>query len=102
MSRRRWLILAVVAAAGAGLTAFGLRQKPLADVGVAYMARVGCACHFIAGRTLESCQQDREAGMDLVRLEADAAQRRLTARVPLLARASATHTPGLGCMLDPP
>jgi hypothetical protein len=76
------------------------KMSPRAQVAAGYMARVACACHFIGGRTLESCATDKEPGMELVQLSADPAQRRVTARVPVLASASATHTPGLGCVLD--
>jgi hypothetical protein len=76
------------------------RIKPQAIVAAAYMARVACACYFIGGRTLASCMTDREAGMESVGISIDPTQRRVTGRVPLLASASATHTPGLGCVLD--
>jgi hypothetical protein len=76
-------------------------MRPVSQVASGYMARVACACHFIAGRALESCEADKEPGMELVRLSADPTARRITAGVPFVARASATHTPGLGCVLDP-
>ncbi len=74
---------------------------PLAQVATGYMARVGCACHFVAGRDLQSCLDDREPGMERVSLSADPATRTVTATVPLLARRSARHMPGAGCVLLP-
>lgn len=75
--------------------------RPIASVASGYMARVACACHFIGGRTLESCLMDREPGMEQVRVSVDAATRRVTAGVPFIASAGASYTPGLGCVLDP-
>jgi hypothetical protein len=79
---------------------FAARQKPLADVATGYMARVACACHFVADRPLTQCYDDGEAGMEQVRLSADAATRTVRASIPLLSAATATHTPGLGCVLN--
>ena len=76
------------------------QMQPRAIVASGYMARVACACHFIGMRRLESCLTDKEAGMELVRVTVDPATRRVHAGIPLLASASATHTPGLGCVLD--
>ena len=100
MSRRRLILLAGVSLLAVYGAVFVLRQKPLAVVATGYMARVACACHFIAGRPLDACYNDGEAGMELVRLAADPARRRITASIPLLATADATHTPGLGCVLE--
>jgi hypothetical protein len=102
--QRRTVVLGVIAVAaigGAYVAAVAIpRLKPVAQVASGYMARVACACHFIGGRSLESCMLDKEPGMEQVRLSADPVGRRVTARVPLVASASATHTPGLGCVLD--
>jgi hypothetical protein len=76
------------------------QMRPVSQVASGYMARVACACHFIAGRSLASCATDREPGMELVRLSADPARRRITASVAFVASASATHTPGQGCRLE--
>jgi hypothetical protein len=104
---RRWLRVTLLTVAGlllGGLayvytvTIPGLR--PVAAVASGYMARVACACHYIAGRTLESCMTDREPGMERVRVALDPASRRATASVPFVASASATHRPGQGCVLD--
>jgi hypothetical protein len=76
------------------------QMRPRAQVASGYMARVACACHFIGKRSLDSCLADKEPGMELVRLSMDPAVRRIHAGIPGIAAASATHTPGLGCVLD--
>ena len=70
-------------------------------VGTAYMARVGCSCRFVAGRSLEDCAKDKLAGMELVMLSEDAEAKSVTARFPLLARETATLRDGYGCVLEP-
>ena len=76
------------------------QMRPPGIVASGYMARVVCACRFIGRRALESCLTDKEPGMELVRVSIDAARRRVTAGIPLMASASASHTPGLGCVLE--
>jgi hypothetical protein len=103
-SRRRILGLGLLGLLLGGVTYAGAvlrpQMQPRAAVASGYMARVACACHFIGKRSLESCLTDKEAGMELVRVSVDPAARRVHAGIPLLASASATHTPGLGCVLD--
>ncbi len=91
--------LALIAAAYVGLVVVP-KMRPLAQAATGYMARVGCACHFIGGRSLASCLTDKEANMEQVRLSADPATRRMTASIPLIAQASARHTPSAGCVLE--
>jgi hypothetical protein len=98
---KRGLALGALAVVLLGLVIAIERQRPVAVVAVGYMARVACACHFIAGRPLQSCHADGERGTELVQLTADERERRVIATVPVLATASATHTPGLGCVLNP-
>jgi hypothetical protein len=71
-----------------------------ADLGTAYGARLACACRYVAGRPLGDCRDDFEPGMGLVMLSEDAATKTVTARVPLLARDSATFRDGWGCQLE--
>jgi tetrahydromethanopterin S-methyltransferase subunit C len=99
MRRRSVIGLLVLVLLGVG--GFAWRQQPLAQVATGYMARVACACHFIAHRPIEACYADAEPGMELVRLSVETGPRRVTASVPLLAQARASHTPGLGCVLEP-
>ena len=68
--------------------------------GAAYGARIGCACRYIAGRDIGQCRGDLEAGMRFVMLSADDEAKSVTARVPLLARETATFHAGQGCLLE--
>lgn len=72
-----------------------------AEAGSAYGARIGCSCRYVEGRSLASCEQDREPGMEMVRIDDDPAQRAVTASVPLMARRTARLNDGFGCLLDP-
>lgn len=103
LARRSLIALAALALAGGGYIYMVTipQLTPLARVATGYMARVACACHFVAGRPLTSCLSDAEPGMERVRISADAATRRIVATVPLVATASAHHLPGQGCTLDP-
>jgi len=69
-----------------------------AETAAAVGARVGCSCRFVAGRPLPDCRRDFEPGMGFVMLTEDT--RTITARIPLLARDSATFVPGAGCILE--
>lgn len=71
-----------------------------AVTGTAFGARVACACRFVEGRPLAQCHSDFEPGMEMVSLSEDAAAKSVTARVPLLASATATLQPGSGCVLE--
>ena len=106
-ARRLWLKWSLFALAGllfGGLayatTVVIPNLRPTAAVASGYMARVACACHFIGRRSLESCLADKEPGMEQVRVSIDPTRRRATAGIPFVASASATHTPGQGCVLD--
>lgn len=101
-ARRRWLWAgaALLALLLAAWVAARLLVGPRAEVGVGYSARVVCACRYVAGRTLDSCLTDLEPGTEIVTVSDDPAARRVTARVPLLARASATADGVHGCRLD--
>jgi hypothetical protein len=69
--------------------------------GTAFGARTACSCRYIAGRELEDCEKDFEPGMELVFLSDDPETKSVTARVPLIASATATHREGFGCVLEP-
>lgn len=102
MRRRRAFRIAAVAAvlALAALLWFWRPMTASATTGAAYGARVACSCRFVAGRSLSSCRDDFEAGMGMVTLSEDAEARSVTARVPLLARQTATLRAGEGCVLE--
>ncbi len=69
--------------------------------GTAFGARMACSCRYIAGRGLEDCEKDFEPGMEVVLLSDDPETKSVTARVPLIASATATYREGFGCMLEP-
>jgi hypothetical protein len=75
--------------------------KARAELGAAYAARIGCSCHYVEGRTLESCQTDFEPGMEIVSIANDPATKSVTGSVPLMATRTARFAGASGCLLDP-
>ena len=90
------LIIAIAAAA-----IYAMRMKPTLELGVGYGAHVVCSCRYIGGRDMDSCLKDYEPGMEPIRMSESAAEKRITASVPLLASRSAQFREGLGCVLEP-
>ena len=88
------LVLALIAWNWPGL-------KAQAEAGSAYGARIGCSCRNVQGRGMESCREDMEPGMAMVRLDDDPAAQAVTGSVPLMAQRTARLRPGFGCVLDP-
>lgn len=82
--------------------AFAYREPLLgySRAGAAYGARIGCSCRYIDGRTLASCKSDMARGMGPVFLSENEEAKSVTARVPLLAGATATYRRGWGCVLE--
>ena len=99
---RRWpyvaIALFVLAALAWWKWGAGLRDD--ATAGTAYMARVACACRYVAGRSLEDCEKDKLAGMAAIRLSDDPQFRTVTASTPFVASATAGYREGYGCVLD--
>jgi len=98
-NRLLWLA-AIVAALLALWAAFGASALGYSRTATAYSARVACSCRFVAGRSLGDCAKDKLAGMELVSLSDDAAEKSVTARL-LVVSDTARLVPGSGCMLDP-
>ena len=69
--------------------------------GAAFGARTACSCRYVAGRPIGDCEKDFEPGMELVFLSDDPETKSVTARVPLLASATARYREGYGCLLEP-
>ena len=92
------ILIAVVV--GAGIYAYREPINGYAQVGTSYAARVACSCRFVAGRSLEDCEKDKLAGMELVTLVDDIEAKSVTARFPLVAANTATYRKGYGCVLE--
>ncbi len=73
--------------------------KGQAEIGTAYAAHIACSCRYIAGRDLESCKGDLEAGTEIVSLVDDPANKRITASVPLMSDAVAERRGDYGCII---
>ena len=103
MKASRWMTIGLAAAALLAGGVVALRASPLgaqAEVAVGYGARTACACRYLGNRSLASCETDFEPGMELVRLSEDAAAKRITAAVPLIAARSARFEADYGCTLE--
>ncbi|HKR18044.1 hypothetical protein [Rhizorhapis sp.] len=94
-------VVAGLIAAGVALLAWNWPDlKTRAEAGVGYGARIGCSCRYVQGRTMESCEQDMETGMEIVMLDDLPDERAVVASVPLMAKRIARFQPGFGCVLD--
>jgi hypothetical protein len=101
--RGTWPRALLVLAALAGGSAWYFREPiaGLSTVGAAFGARTACSCRYVAGRGIADCEKDFEPGMGIVFLSDDPESRSVTARVPLLASATAQYREGFGCLLEP-
>lgn len=72
-----------------------------AELGSAYAARMGCSCHFVEERAIDSCESDLESAAWMVSMEADEEARSVTASVPMLASRTARFRSGWGCLFEP-
>lgn len=99
---RRWPWVLLAAAIALALLGWFYRAPILGytAAGSSYSARVACSCRYVGGRSLEDCQKDRLAGMELVSLSADEETKSVTARYPLLPPVTATYRKGYGCVLE--
>ena len=95
-----WIVVALVAALAIGAYVYRAPINGYAQVGTAYAARVACSCRFVAGRSLEDCEKDKLAGMELVTLVDDAEAKSVTARFPLVTSNTATLREGYGCVME--
>ena len=96
-----WFVVAVVVLLALGWWYVRDNFSGDAEAGSAYAARVACSCRQVAGRSLEDCEKDLLAGMEMVSLSEDEAARSVSASVPLMASATARYREGYGCVLDP-
>ncbi len=99
---RRWVQGALLGVLALGAV-FYVYRDPLfgySRAGVAYGARIGCSCRYVDGRDLGSCKGDMENGMGMVFLSENTGAKTVTARVPLLASATAEYRKGWGCVIE--
>ena len=94
-----WLLILLIAGAGAFWLVKGAEITRTAEAGTAYTARVACSCHFVAGRSMEDCEKDKVEGTELVSLSANEDTRSVTASVPFIASDTASLRDGYGCVL---
>ena len=100
--RRNWGLILLVMAVVIGAAIF-IYREPIAGNSAAvtaYSARVACSCRFVAGRSLEDCEKDKMAGMELVMLSENEEAKSVTATLPLVNRDTATFREGYGCVLE--
>ena len=88
--------LLLIALLGAALL-YARSMGPQLELGTGYAARVACGCRYIGNRPLDSCYEDFEPGMEMIRLSEDPATRSVTASVPFLASRTVRFDPELGC-----
>ena len=72
--------------------------KGQARLGAAYGAHIACSCRYVEGRDMAACETDKEPGMGLVGFSDDPENKRVTASVPLLAKAVAERRSAFGCV----
>lgn len=97
-ARKLWLLPVAIVV---GLAAWFWRPlNSYAVTGASYGARVVCSCRYIERRSLDSCRDDLEAGMELVHVTDDDETRSVTARFPLLSSQTARFREGEGCVLE--
>ncbi|MFC3096633.1 hypothetical protein [Alteraurantiacibacter palmitatis] len=94
-----WLMGALLVL-GLAAWQWGAPIRAQAEVATAYGARTACSCRHLGGRDLASCKGDFVPGMEAVFLSEDDEARTVTARVPLVARATAQYRDGFGCVLE--
>ncbi len=95
------LVLGLIAAIIVVWWLFGANARAYAQAGTGYAAKTACSCRHISGRELGDCDEDFLPGMGLIMLSEDAEERRVTARVPLIASTTAQYRKGFGCVLEP-
>ncbi|MEL6877569.1 MAG: hypothetical protein AAGL68_05655, partial [Pseudomonadota bacterium] len=95
-----WLLILVVLVIAVAAFVYREPIRGYADVSTAYSARVACSCRFVAGRSLEDCEKDKLAGMELVTLVDDVDAKSVTARFPLVSNTTAFYREGYGCVME--
>lgn len=98
MKRKRLWKRLVTAALLVGLAWAAVHYGRLGRIGSGYAAQQTCACLFVSGRALESCEHDLEPlAQKLVTVTPGDGE--VTARVFGIMRARARYEAGFGCTL---
>jgi len=100
LARRKRLVLgAIVLLVVVAAVAWRVFRVPLlVNIGTGYTAQQTCACLFVSGRTLESCEGDLEPlARKLISIHPGDAE--VTASSFGLATATARYEKGFGCSL---
>ncbi|MEM6412937.1 MAG: hypothetical protein AAF683_15545 [Pseudomonadota bacterium] len=103
-SRLVFITLAVIVLGGAALWQFVLKgQLAYADIASAYVAKQTCSCRFVGERELESCLGDFTQDVSILNVSEvrEGGEGSITASALGIVSATATHRPGLGCVLQP-
>ena len=95
----RLLLLGAIAA-GLVRLFYGEEIEGFSGAGTNFAAKTACSCRYVAGREIGSCSADLGEGFGAIWLSADEGERSVTARVPLVASATATYSAGSGCVLE--
>jgi len=73
--------------------------KNSAHLATAYSAHIVCSCRYIEGRDMDSCETDREDGMESVSLTDDPENKRVSASIVFLSKAVAEKRGEYGCIV---
>lgn len=95
-----WVIAIMVMITGYAVWQFP-SFKAEAEVGAAYAARVGCACRYVQGRDIKSCESDFMPGMEFISLTDVPENKSVIGSAPLLASRTAQFSGKSGCILLP-
>lgn len=99
MLKKILLFLFILLLIIAGIAYFAI--APILPVGTGYAAKKMCSCHFLAGRTQESIQQDdlRNFPLNLTQTVIDKSTKTATSTLFGMAAQTAVYRENLGCVL---
>ncbi len=104
MSRKRWILVGIGAAALAVIVFICVKVSDIATYGriaTGYTAQQTCACLHVSGRTLESCKSDYPAdAVSQIRFDVTGERVRVSAGGGLF-KAEATYDERYGCRISP-
>ena len=102
MSRKRWILAGVAAAALAVVAFIGVKVSDMATYGniaTGYTAQQTCACLYVSGRTLDSCKSDYPSdAVSQIRFDVTGERVRVSAGGGLF-KAESTYDERYGCRI---